>query len=310
LLWPDRAPIEPAIGIDLVTARQRAFQRQESGRQGSGRSESQQWAPLRRWKFKGKLIGALIGSLAGPIGTLLGGLLGHLFDRAKEEQTTLGSLRPGDSITAAGAKFLSSLIGLSVAVTGVGAEARDAQIAALKSFFRENFPYTEEDQRTLEWIIDESFRKRSELNVSALCRYYKSTSSPSGRLLLLRLLFKIAAVDSSGPSPEQLALIRLIAAALGVGAATVSSLQAEFHSPDRNVETLSREQAYSILGIPREAADEAVRSRYRRMAAQHHPDKVAILGEEFVAVAEEKFKLINEAYSVIGRERGWSGPER
>jgi DnaJ like chaperone protein len=274
------------------------------GEQTPRRSESR-----RRAAFKGKLIGAVIGSLGGPMGTLLGGLLGHLFDRAEEEQSTLGNLQPGDTISPDGARFLSSLIGLSVAVVEAGGRARESQVAALKAFFRDNFPYGNEDQQILERIIDASFVKRRELDVTGLCRYYRITSSPAGRILLLRLLFKVAAMDTPRPGPEQLALIRAIAGMLAVEAAVFSSLEAEFVRSAPKGETLSCEQAYSILGVPQEAADQAVRSRYRKMASQHHPDRVASLGEEFVAVAEEKFKLISEAYSVIGLERGWAAPE-
>jgi DnaJ like chaperone protein len=256
-------------------------------------------------KFKGKLVGALVGSLAGPMGTLLGGLLGHLFDRADEEQDTLGNLRPGESVTAAQADFLSSLIGLAVIVSHAGGTAEAARIGALKAFFRENFPFGAEDQRTLEWIVDSAFQKRRSLRVTALCRYYKQTSSPGGRLLLLRLLFKIAALGPEDPTRAQLLLIRAIAAHLDVEGPLVSSLEAEFRVRAAATLGLSRDQAYAVLGLPPAAADDVVRSRYRRMAAQHHPDRVAALGEEFTAVAEEKFKLISEAYGVIGRERGW-----
>jgi DnaJ like chaperone protein len=261
-------------------------------------------------RFKGKLIGALVGSLAGPMGTLLGGLLGHLFDRADEEQDTLESLHPGESVTAAQADFLSSLIGLAVIVTHAGGEAETTQVAALKSFFRESFPYGPEDQGTLEWMVDTAYARRRQLSLRALCRHYRRTSSPGGRLLLLRLLFKIAAVGSGCPGRAQLLLIRVIAAELDVKAPLVQSLEAEFCDRSAVSDGLSRDQAYAVLGLPPEAADEVVRSRYRRMAAQHHPDRVAALGEEFTSVAEEKFKLISEAYGVIGRARGWPAAAR
>ena len=38
---------------------------------------------------------------------------------------------------------------------------------------------------------------------------------------------------------------------------------------------------------------------------KNHPDKVASLGPEFVKVAEERFKAIQEAYEEIRRERGF-----
>jgi DnaJ like chaperone protein len=262
-------------------------------------------------RFKGKLIGALLGSLAGPLGTVLGGLLGHLFDRAAEDELSLESLRGADTITAAQLAFLASLIGLSVAVADHGGEARPIQLAALKGFFRKSFPYPEEDQKTLEGIIEESFRRRRELDITVLSRNYRDSSSPGGRLLLLRLLFKITTIVPAGPSAEQLEVIRTVAAELAVEPEVVQTLEAEFlYRPQESAaDTLSPDQAYAILGIPPEASDEALRHRYRRMAAQHHPDRVANLGEEFVAVAEEKFKLIRQAYELIERERG-SGSRR
>jgi DnaJ like chaperone protein len=40
------------------------------------------------------------------------------------------------------------------------------------------------------------------------------------------------------------------------------------------------------------------------MANKYHPDKVAHLGPEMQALAEEKFKAVNDAYQKIKKERG------
>ena len=40
------------------------------------------------------------------------------------------------------------------------------------------------------------------------------------------------------------------------------------------------------------------------MAAKFHPDKVHHLGEEFQKMAEEKFKMLIDAYEQIKKERG------
>lgn len=53
---------------------------------------------------------------------------------------------------------------------------------------------------------------------------------------------------------------------------------------------------YQILGIPRNATKEQIKKAYRRLAMQHHPDRNQG-NEEW---ANEKFKEINEAFSVIG----------
>ncbi len=52
---------------------------------------------------------------------------------------------------------------------------------------------------------------------------------------------------------------------------------------------------YEILGVPDNASDEDIKSAFRKLAFQHHPDKNP--GEE--REAEERFKEINEAYSVL-----------
>lgn len=53
---------------------------------------------------------------------------------------------------------------------------------------------------------------------------------------------------------------------------------------------------YQILGVPRNASDEEIKKAYRSLAMQYHPDRN--LGRE--KWANEKFKEINEAFSVLG----------
>jgi len=52
---------------------------------------------------------------------------------------------------------------------------------------------------------------------------------------------------------------------------------------------------YEILGVPRDATQEQIKKAYRKLAKAYHPD--ANPGNKEY---EEKFKLINEAYEVLG----------
>ena len=54
---------------------------------------------------------------------------------------------------------------------------------------------------------------------------------------------------------------------------------------------------YDVLDVSKDASEKEIRQSYRRLARQHHPD----VNKNDVA-AEEKFKEINEAYSVLSDE--------
>ncbi|MHC4712620.1 MAG: molecular chaperone DnaJ [Planctomycetota bacterium] len=56
----------------------------------------------------------------------------------------------------------------------------------------------------------------------------------------------------------------------------------------------AKEDYYNILGVPRDASEDQVKSAYRRLAMQYHPDKNPGDRE-----AETKFKEASEAYEVL-----------
>ncbi len=60
----------------------------------------------------------------------------------------------------------------------------------------------------------------------------------------------------------------------------------------------SKQDYYDILGIGRDASDSEIKTAYRKLAFQYHPDRNHETG------SEEKFKEINEAYEVL------SNPEK
>lgn len=55
---------------------------------------------------------------------------------------------------------------------------------------------------------------------------------------------------------------------------------------------------YQILGVTRSASTDQIRSAYRELVKQYHPD--LFLAPEAKAEATEKLRLINEAYAVLG----------
>ena len=69
-----------------------------------------------------------------------------------------------------------------------------------------------------------------------------------------------------------------------------------------------QESPYEILGVSRNASDKDVKSAYRTLIRENHPDKLIAQGmpQEFIDLATEKMAQINGAYEKIGKERALS----
>ncbi|MEM4734697.1 MAG: DnaJ domain-containing protein, partial [Candidatus Thorarchaeota archaeon] len=57
---------------------------------------------------------------------------------------------------------------------------------------------------------------------------------------------------------------------------------------------MAEDDYYSILGVSRNATQEEIKSAYRRLAKELHPDRNP--GDK---AAEERLKLVNQAYEVL-----------
>jgi DnaJ like chaperone protein len=65
------------------------------------------------------------------------------------------------------------------------------------------------------------------------------------------------------------------------------------------------DDAYSVLGLSRNASDDEIRKAYRQLVREHHPDRLVAKGlpKEFVEHANATLANINVAYDRIAKER-------
>ena len=115
------------------------------------------------------------------------------------------------------------------------------------------------------------------------------------RMQLVMFLAEIAKADGKVDTVE-INAIREITALLGLNAGVTD----QFLSLGGN----TIDDAYKVLGISPDATDEEVRKAYRNLVRQHHPDRVATLGNDILEAAKKKMQEINEAKDKIYKARG------
>jgi DnaJ-domain-containing protein 1 len=224
--------------------------------------------------IKGKLLGGMIGCALGPWGALAGAGVGHLFDAAHE---TLDPHR--------------------------------AVLRALSGIAQSNGPITPKERRFLEQFIRLMFSEISSVNQSELLEEtIKKPASPKKAVSLLKdqspeiirmVLFNglsIAGADGGIDDHESNWIIDFAERA-GLPPEEVGTLFDLFNRT--NSQRRRQIAALEQLGLQEGASEAAIRSAYRKLANDYHPDKLTQIPANIRALAEDKMKQLNAAYRIL-----------
>jgi DnaJ like chaperone protein len=128
--------------------------------------------------------------------------------------------------------------------------------------------------------------------------FYQSFASNTDLLSsVLSVLFQLAAADKK-LHPEEERMLRYAVLRFGFTNQAFESLKASFFP--------NSDKYYQTLGCNKTDSNEMVRSAYRKLVADLHPDKFDSKGlpKEMMDFAKRRLQEINEAWDVIKKERG------
>jgi len=267
----------------------------------------------------GKWIGGFLGFMSGgPLGALAGIVLGSVFDsmldsvNTPETQGTFDGQSGYESQTYGRQysrqqtyegqrnSFLFSMLVLASYIIKADGRVMHSEMELVRNMLRQNFGEVacQQGDEILRRLFDEQKREgvqRFRQTVMDCCRQIARNMDYAQRLQLLNFLVMIAQADGRVDASEVAAMKEC---------AQWMQMQADEVDSMLGLGKDDLESAYRVLGVSPSATDDEVKRAYRRLALEHHPDKVAALGEDIRKAAEKKFQEINAAKDKIWKARG------
>jgi len=148
--------------------------------------------------------------------------------------------------------------------------------------------------------------KNKDFNLEEVLEQFRVECHRRSHLVRIFLEIQIQATYADGilDDKEQDAL-KYIAQKLHFPIHELKILIQQFSTTSNNANQLTVEDAYVILGTDKSLTDKELKRVYRRLLAQHHPDKLVAKGlpEEMIKLANEKTQKIISAYELIKKYR-------
>ena len=229
----------------------------------------------------GKLIGGAFGYfMGGPLGALLGAVLGHNFDKG------LSGIENGTDDTRPGQQERIQLAFFTATFSVLGAVAKaDGRITpdeiALAERVMAEMELTAEKRRVAIGLFNQG--KAADFALYEVLDEFRRECGRRQNLLRIFLEIQIEAAYADGAlhSNEQRLLLD-ICRRLGLPESLFWQLnqshQPQGSSRSRSSGQMNLSMAYALLGVRQSASDAEVKTAYRRLMSQHHPDKLVAKG--------------------------------
>lgn len=261
-------------------------------------------------EIKGKLLSGLAGiflfdllgiPFGGLIGFIVGSLLGHyLFDQPKEKDAEEGEFKAYQRRQGA---FFYHVFRMCAKMAKSDGPINKQEVTHMEYLMRNQFRMNERGraQAIKVW-------KAAKDSMDPFEQFAREFYNDFGRerhhvLNMMDLLFAMAACDG-GLHPREEALLLRAGGVFHISRMQYDRIKSRYYHTKSTVQQTRwtpLDPHYAILGAQPADTLEIIKKKYRALAVQWHPDKMAAKGAtpEALRHAKEKFQQINEAYEKI-----------
>ncbi len=248
----------------------------------------------------GKVVGGVAGfAVGGPLGAIIGAVAGHVYDKHKANEIPAGMENDARQIA-----FTTAVIVLAAKMAKADGHVSREEIAAFKQVFH----IPPEEMSTVGRIFDEAKASADGYEPYAEQIALMFRGEPQVLEELIGALFHIAKSDGV-MHPNELQFLRRVSLLFGFSEAGFERLRT-IHLAGWSGQGGQAARAgddYEILGVAADASDQDVKSAYRKLVRENHPDVLMAKGmpQEFIDIANDKLAAINDAYDRIKKSRGF-----
>ncbi|MES2606491.1 MAG: co-chaperone DjlA [Pseudomonadota bacterium] len=257
----------------------------------------------------GKVLGGTLGfMLGGPLGAMLGAAWGHNYDERSGGMGGGPRLGSADHVESVQSAFFTATFTMMGYLSKADGLVTREEIAVAESVMQQMRLNPQQRQIATALFAQ---GKADGFPFEAALQQLRTASHRSGHLLqmFLEILTATALADGNLHAAEQ-RVLEQSAHILGFSNAEFQSilrrLQASQHMHSGpHTSAIKLTDAYRLLGVDKSASDDEIKKAYRRLMAQHHPDKLVAKGlpQEMMDMATKKTGEIKEAYELIRRSR-------
>lgn len=168
-----------------------------------------------------------------------------------------------------------------------------SEVLFVREFFIKKF-----GQRKSEILFKELKKSTTIPNdLESVVSLLRSKMEPSQYYGVLVFMFALALSDGHFAFEEE-RFIYKVGKGLGFSLDKINEMKAQFIKPKR-ANVTERTKRLNLLGLKATASREEIKTAYRRLAKEYHPDRLVGVSDVVKKIAEEKFKEVSEAYEYL-----------
>ena len=254
----------------------------------------------------GKAVGGVLGLMVGSyVGLAVGVLVGHQFDRGLAKRSGDGRLA-GFTPEHIQSSFFRSTFAVMGHIAKADGRVSETEIRAARLVMHGMKLTPAQVESAVEHFTE---GKSPGFPLDATLGRLHSQLQDRTDLTRAFAEIQVQAAVAAGPiGRTKRNLLWQVARALGLGRVELAQIEAlvrAHQARGAGRELVSLEDAYEVLGVEPGASDQEVKTAYRRLMNQHHPDKLVSRGlpESMMGVAEQKTQEIRAAYERIKSQR-------